>query len=294
MKTVVYQSFRTKDVPSWLEACMGSVRQWAKMRGFDYRFYDDSFFDLVPADLRPKASAFKCVLADYARLVAARDLLEEGYDRAVWVDADALIFAPASFDITITHGYAFSREVWLDRVTLGRPQFKLSVNNAVSVFCRDQKIIDFALDAAHGILRSDQPLKPVSIGTDFLSKLRNAYHFPLLNDVGIFGSEMAQRYLADDGRFLGRYMRYQMSPIYAANLCLSKHTGGISASTATSVDDDTNAVIENLQADEGRSLNRWFSPQPRPRNEQFDRPVSRYLASRHAAQLLLKAIRGKR
>jgi len=294
MKTVVYQSFRTKDVPSWIESCMESVRRWSQHRGFEYRFYDDSFFDLVPAELRPRASAFKCLLADYARLVAARDLLASGYDRAVWVDADALIFAPSSFDIALTRGYAFSREVWLDRVTMGRPQFKLSVNNAVSVFCRDQKIIDFALDAADGILRSDRPLEPVSIGTDFLSKLQNAYHFPLLTEVGILGSEMARRYLANDGRFLASYLRYQTSPIYAANLCLSKHSGGVSSSESTFKDADTHALIAKLQADEGRSFNAWFSAEPQIRNEQFDRPISRYLASRYAARLPLKTIKDKR
>jgi len=293
MKTVVYQSFRTKDVPSWIEACLESVRQWAKLRGFDYRFYDDRFFDLVPAELRPRASAFKCLLADYARLVAARDLLTEGYERAIWVDADALVFAPTAFDIALTHGYAFSREVWLDRVTLGAPQFKLAVNNAVSVFCRDEKIIDFALDAANGILRNDQPLEPVSIGTDFLSKLQNAYHFPLLTEVGILGSEMAQRYLANDGRFLTAYLRYQTSPVYAANLCLSKHSGG-GGSEAVFDEASTNALIAKLLADQGRSLNAWFAPRPTLSNEQFDRPLSRYLASRHAARLLLKTIQDKR
>lgn len=294
MKTVVYQSFRTKDVPPWIEACLESVRQWAKLRDFDYRFYDDGFFDLVPAELRPRASAFKCLLADYARLVAARDLLGKGYDRAVWIDADALIFAPASFDIALSHGYAFSREVWLDRVTLGTPQFKLSVNNAVSVFCRDQKIIDFALDAANGILRSDQPLEPVSIGTDFLSKLQNAYHFPLLTEVGILGAEMAQRYLVNDGRFLTAYLRHQTSPVYAANLCLSKHSGGSGGSETIFDEANTIALIAKLLADQGRSLNAWFAPSSPLSNEQFDRPISRYLASRHAARLLVKAIQDKR
>ena len=294
MKTVVYQSFRTKDVPSWIEACLESVRQWAKLRGFEYRFYDDRFFDLVPADLRPRASAFKCVLADYARLVAARDLLAEGFERAVWVDADALVFAPESFEITNDHGYAFSREVWLDRITFGRPQFRLSVNNAVSVFCRDQKIIDFALDVADEILRGDQPLEPVSIGTDFLSKLRNAFAYPLLTQVGILGAEMAQRYLANDGRFLSAYLSFQTSPIYAANLCLSKHSGGGGVHEPVFNEADTLALIKSLKADQGRSINAWFTPSPPRANERFDWPISPYLASRHSARLLLKSIQNRR
>jgi hypothetical protein len=33
--TIVYQSFRTHDVPPWIEACMDSVRAWTRARGYD-------------------------------------------------------------------------------------------------------------------------------------------------------------------------------------------------------------------------------------------------------------------
>ena len=45
MKTLVYQSFRTSDVPGWVTRCMKSVRGWAADRGFDYQFFDDRFFE---------------------------------------------------------------------------------------------------------------------------------------------------------------------------------------------------------------------------------------------------------
>ncbi len=291
MRTIVYQSFRTKDVPVWINLCLESVRQWAQTQGFEYRFYDDRFFDLVPDAVRPRASAYKCLLADYARLVAARNLLAEGWDRAIWVDADALVFAPKEFTIPFTEGYAFSREIWLDRIAFGKPHFKLQVNNAVSVFCRDQKIIDFALDVADAILLSDQTLAPTSIGTEFLSKLQRAYHFPLLNNVGIFGPEMARRYLANDGEFLTPYLSYQTSPIFADNLCLSHQPAGSSA-TAFS-DDDLVKFINRLKTDQGRSLNAWFSPNYAASKAEFDRPLSRYVAARQALGALSNSLRGK-
>ncbi len=41
MKTAVYQSYRTRDVPAWVNRCMQSVRAWADAQPFDYRFIDD-------------------------------------------------------------------------------------------------------------------------------------------------------------------------------------------------------------------------------------------------------------
>ena len=45
MKTVVFQSYKTEDVPPWIATCMDGVRQWSAAKGFDYRFMDDQFFD---------------------------------------------------------------------------------------------------------------------------------------------------------------------------------------------------------------------------------------------------------
>ncbi len=46
--TVVFQSFRTRDVPAWITRCMETARAWAALRGFDYQFLDDRFFDRIP------------------------------------------------------------------------------------------------------------------------------------------------------------------------------------------------------------------------------------------------------
>ena len=296
MKTVVYQSFRTHDVPAWITACMESVSTWAKQWGYDYRFFDDRFFALVPPELFPRASQHKCILADYARLVAARDLLQEGWDRAIWLDADALVFNPSEFKISVESSYAFCREVWLDRTVFGKPQFKLTVNNAVSVFCRNQTIIDFYLDSARAVLLGTEPLAPTSIGTDFLLKLRRAHAFPLLTQVGIFGPEMTYRYLQDDGRFLRPYLDFQTSPVYAANLCLSHHTTTYRFSGAKSgwILDETklNEFIQRLLADRGATLNRWHSGAYNAPPAEFDRTLSRFIGSKHALKALLSNVKG--
>ena len=297
MKTVIYQSFRTVNVPAWITACMDSVKTWAQQHGYDYRFWDDSFFDLVPADLRTRASAHVCLITDYARLVAARQLLDEGYERAVWVDADAFIFNPEGFKLEQTSGYAFCREVWLDRVALGQPQFRVTVNNSVSVFCRDEAIIPFYLDAARRILSSTQPLTPFSIGTDWLLAIRKASPFPLLTSVGILGPEMMYRYLHDDGRFLAPYLRIQTSPVAAVNLCFSKsgqahHFHGVSEPWTLTEQVVLN-LIRKLQSDRGASWNRWYTNGYEPPPDEFSRPVSRYLAVRNELKDLRDTLLGR-
>jgi hypothetical protein len=296
MRTAVYQSFRTENVPSWISACMTSVRRWADERGYVYRFFDDSFFDLVPPELRERASIHKCVLADYARLVAAKNILREGFDRAIWLDADALIFAPAAFEVPLSTGYAFCREVWLDRTVMGRPQFKLTVNNAISVFCRDEAIIDFYLDCARATLSSTKTLDALSIGTDFLIRLRRAREFPLVTSMGIFGAEMAYRYMVNDGRFLRPYLNFQTSPIYAANLCLSHHADDTFRSASGEEwkwnEDTLLRFIAKLQSDGGSSLNAWFDNGYLARSSEFERPLSRYIGTKHAVKSLLAAVKG--
>ncbi|OAM87613.1 hypothetical protein OH491_21595 [Termitidicoccus mucosus] len=298
MPTVIYQSFRTDGVPPWIAACMDSVRRWAGQKGYDYRFYDDTFFDRVPDDIRPQASAHKCVLSDYARLAVARELLGEGYDRAIWIDADALVFDPVRFDLAQTTGYAFCREIWIHSVVFGRPQFKLTVNNSVSLFCRDQRLIDFYLDCAHRtLLRSPSP-GPLVIGTDFLEGLRRVVDFPLITNVGILGPDLARAYLRDDPRFLRPYLAYQTSTIAAANICLSKTAATSSGASAlpSLTHDDALRLVDRLLSDRGASLNRHFRAPYRRAGDEFARPLTRYLAlwesARHFRHLFrIRAVR---
>lgn len=279
MTTAVYQSFRTENVPGWIQACLQSVRDWAAKRGFEYRFWDDRFFDLVPPALRPRASQHVCLLTDYARLVAARRLLDEGFDRVVWVDADAVVFDPDHLELPLTSGFCFCREVWHDLTLFGRPFFRLTVNNSFAAFCRDEQILGPYLREAGDILAGNAPLSAVSIGTEWLHRRRQHEAFPLINQIGIFGPEMMYRYLNDDARFLRPYLRFQTGPISAVNLCHSKLGTAhrfAGATEAWRLDDRTLLrLIERLQADRGASLNRHFDrPYSAPRDE-FSRPLSR-------------------
>ena len=110
MRSVVFQSFRTADVSPWQERCLRSVREWASSRGVEYRFVDDSFFERCPAWYREKVHADKLLMSDLARLIVARELHDEGFERVVWVDADLLVVAAAGFDAGLAEPRAEDRD----------------------------------------------------------------------------------------------------------------------------------------------------------------------------------------
>ncbi len=42
MKTIIYQSYRTENVPTWISTCMQTVKDWATLKGLDYQRIDDN------------------------------------------------------------------------------------------------------------------------------------------------------------------------------------------------------------------------------------------------------------
>lgn len=148
-RTVVLQTFRTDQVPSWMLTAMASVRRWASLRGYDYAFTDDAFFSYAPPWVHERSGEQIFPVTDVARLYYLKDYLAKGYERAVWIDADVLIFDQATFDIDVPSGYAFSREVMMgsdrsEHIHFSRP----SLNNAVMFFREGNPMLDFYCFAA--------------------------------------------------------------------------------------------------------------------------------------------------
>ena len=143
MKTVVYQSYRTDNIPAWIASCMGSVKAWADIKGADYRFYDDEMFERVPNWYREKTKDRLVVATDLGRLILAKELLAEGYDKVIWCDADMLIFAPDQFEVPIEDEYAFGREIWIQHDAKGRLKAYRKIHNAFFVFTQNNSFLDF-------------------------------------------------------------------------------------------------------------------------------------------------------
>jgi hypothetical protein len=220
VKTVVFQSFRTTGVPGWMEACMRSAREWAAGRGFDYRFFDDSFLALAPAWFRERCGGELCPVTDLARLVAARQLLAAGYERTVWLDADVLVFAPEALGVD-TAGFAFCLEVWPVLEADGRLDCVQQANNAISVFTRGNPQLDFLIDACLRIAAGKPRIDKVEVGTHLVSKLAGLVPMPLVTNVGIFSPVIVNDVASGTDRFVPAYAARLPSPLAAVNLCQS-------------------------------------------------------------------------
>ncbi len=272
VKTVVYQSYRTHDVPSWISRCMASVEEWAAQTGADYRFLDDSFLEYAPEWYREKTENDIYLVSDLARLKVAGALLAEGYERTIWVDADVLVFDPASFTVDIGEGYVFCRQVWVARATWRKRLVRTlsdrrpyianchhGVNNSVTAFARGNEALDFFIDACEFIVRRARgPISSLSVGTKFLTDFHKLCDLPLLENVGLFSPLVMRDIAAGGGPYAKAFAREFASDVAAANLCGSTADASVDGVV---VDSQTyTRVVDELLADRGGLFNRCVKP----------------------------------
>lgn len=246
MKTVVYQSYRTHDVPKWIEHCMDSVKAWAASRDYEYRFYDDRFFSYAPEWYRKKVNNDVLLVADLARLVLASKLLNEGYQRTIWIDADVIVFEPARFAIDEIKEYGFCKELW---VAPDGKKLKAwpKVNNAVMVFTEDNNFLSYYIHACQSIVQHKVEVDRRAAGTGFLTALYQLAPFELIHQVGLFSPYLMKQLAGDQNKkVLSAYAERFRHPIYAANLCASFRN---TTCHRVHMDDSLYArVIENLSS----------------------------------------------
>ncbi|MFG6428376.1 hypothetical protein [Roseateles sp. LYH14W] len=253
MKTIVYQSFRTERVPAWITACMATVKAWAQAQGFDYRFYDDAFLARAPDWFRAKAQHAICPVTDLARLVVAKELLAEGWQRSIWVDADMLVFDPDALQITAESGFALCHELWLFTDPTGTRRVIHRVNNSVAVFCAGSLHLDFFIDACARIGRQREVVGKLDVGTNFFSQLRQILPFPLLDNVGLLSPAFMAEIVAAQPVAVAEYMRALPAPLASVNLC-----GSLQGQTLQGVVAEEGlfeAVVERLLGSGGEVLN---------------------------------------
>ncbi len=254
MKTVVYQSYRTEDVPGWITRCLKTVRDWADRKGFDYEFIDDRLFDYVPKWFREKVEGNKVLMSDLARLELAREFLGIGYKRTIWVDADIVVFDPDRFDIEVTEEYGFCREVWIKRTQEGTGLATGRVNNAVTVFVTGNSMLDFYIHACKSIVGNRSGEFPnIVIGTAFLTVLYRALRFPLIDNVGLFSPPVTNDIAGGGGAMVDAYMKAFGRPLRAGNLGASFHNKKLNGVFMT--DSVYDRAIDNLLETKGNALN---------------------------------------
>ena len=144
----------------------------------------------------------------------------------IWMDADVFVFDPAKlvFDFPterLTTGYAFGREVWLDRhggVTRVKPAV---AHNAATFFTQRAVDLDMLITLIRHIDAKRQIVSNYQVGVRLLRGLQYSLMFPTFSHVGMFSPSLMHALVERDEnvlRFYGRAYRYQAC---AANFVLS-------------------------------------------------------------------------
>lgn len=255
MKTVVYQSYRTTNVPEWIDACLDSVRAWATARGYDYRFVGDEILWRVPESLREAAGGRMPVITDVGRLLMAREFLGGEYGRAVWLDADVLVFDAAGLDIGPGGegpGYAFGAEVWVQPGKGGGLKAHRNVHNAICVFEAGNPMIEFCIHACESVLgRVAGGGPPQIVGPKLLTALHSIVGFPLIDGVGMLSPLVLRDVVAGGGPALDLLREISGGSLRATNLCAS-----LAGTTRDGVDvtDELLARVCTLLAETGGAV----------------------------------------
>jgi hypothetical protein len=221
MRTLVAQSYRTENVPAAIDRCMASVRSWAAAQGYDYEFRGDDLFALCGADYLARAGDNKRTITNLARLEWIRSSFDQGYERAIWLDADIFIFDPARFSLDLREGYAFSKDtfVWWG----GGPMVAHATHNAALVFAGLHPDLDWMINLVRYIAASRPLHDNFQVGVKLLTGLHAGLRFPLLTTIGTLGPDVL-RSVAARRATLPRILAEEHGfPIYAANMALSLH-----------------------------------------------------------------------
>jgi hypothetical protein len=198
MKTLVIQSFRTRSVPAWIERCLDSAKRWAALRGYDYLCTDDRAFALCGDDYLARVNGNLRAIANLFRLELVRQAHRDGYERAVWIDADIFVFAPETFSIDGVARYAFARESWIEIIGPGTPsacwRATAGTNNSVLVCRRDEPDLEFLIAATRHVALHREVRTNYQVGGDLIKGLRASLDFEMLGSSGMFSNYIVWRW----------------------------------------------------------------------------------------------------
>jgi hypothetical protein len=217
--TLVIQSHRVPLPCGWLQLCLDSVANWARAKGYDYRFLNDQIFDLLEPDLIEKTRAQPVIASDLARLKGLQQGLAEGYTCVIWCDADFLIFKADEF-VLPEADFALGREVWVQAGEQGKLRAYVKVHNAFLMFRQGNHFLDFYADTAQRLLHLNQGrMPPQFIGPKLLTALHNIALCPVMETAGMLSPAVMRDLLAGGGKALALF--HQKSPVALAGANLS-------------------------------------------------------------------------
>ena len=187
-------------------------------RTFDYQFCGDELFRRLTPALREKLRAQPVVATDLARLLWLRESLAGGYERAIWCDADVLLFR--DFEPLGTD-HAFGREIWVQARGEGQHSYR-RIHNAWLQFDLGNVVLPFYIDRATKLLeRVRLPVVPQFIGPKLLSALHNIVGFEVEERIGMLSPLCLRDVLAGSGGALAELQAEHGQSLCGVNLCAS-------------------------------------------------------------------------
>jgi hypothetical protein len=254
MKTLVVQSFRSSDIPAWIGRCLASVRAWARSHDYDYLLTDDSAFELCGKEYLAQVGANMRSITNLCRLELIRRAHAQGYQRAVWLDADVFVFDPDAFSIDGVRRYAFARETWLEPRSGQRWRAFSAVNNCTFVCLRGEPDLEFLIHATRHIARHRTIKSNYQVGGDLIKGLRNSLAFEMLDNVAMLSNFAVLALVAGNTTLLQAQARFHGTPVHAANLCASdNYKPPVSERQAL-------VAIDVLESTRGAVINNWLDP----------------------------------
>ena len=196
---------------------------WARELGYDYHFQGDDALELAPPWYRAKLAGRSPIVADLARLLLIRDALAKGYQRACWIDADVLLFAPERLHLPDDDECAFGREYWVQRNRDGRWQVRRNVHNAVCSFVTGCPVLPFLIHTTERIICRADPrhIAPQMVGPKLLTALHNLTGFGLIDTIGALSPAVLDDVELGGGEALRAMLAAAPEPLAGVNLCAS-------------------------------------------------------------------------
>ncbi|MDB5692075.1 MAG: hypothetical protein JWO81_1138 [Alphaproteobacteria bacterium] len=283
MKTVVLQSFRTRDVPAWMTRAMTSVARWSAMHGYDYDLSGDEIFSLCGDAYLAAVGDNKRAITNLARLEWIASALGSGYDRAIWLDADTFVFDPERFSLDVRSGYACGKEVWIGGHRLS-PVVTHKVHNAALIFAGHHPDLDVMISLVRHIAATRAVTDSMQVGVNLLTGLHAGFKFPLVTNVAMLSPIVVDALARDRRRLLRLFARENEYPVRAANV-------GFSLRGAADVP-STEKAMDVLERSRGEVINRYLGKEADERLlvDGPGRPHPRLDVARVAARLWLKAL----
>jgi len=159
------------------------------------------------------------LVADLSRLILAKKLLNQGYDKVIWVDADVVVFDDENFDLPLEYEYAFCKELWVDLAPSGKLIFRRAINNAVCFFTKKSAFLDGYIDMCKKIVADGNPLTHATIGTEFLTSINKKERLDFIDNVGLFSPYVLLAIYKNNSLFLQNYLNLFSNKVGAANVC---------------------------------------------------------------------------